>query len=65
MVGMVKGAAVDDELNMTKISLKFVIVLVVTVLALIGREKAPPQAALWGRIGALSMVNIFLTVLWN
>ena len=34
IVGMVKGAAVDDELNMTKISLEFIIVLVVTALAL-------------------------------
>jgi len=65
MVGMVEGGAVDDELNMTKISVKLAIVLVVTVLAFIGRKKTPPQVALWGAIGALSIANIFIAVLWS
>ncbi|MCH9676441.1 MAG: hypothetical protein K0U30_02325 [Actinomycetia bacterium] len=65
MVGMVEGGAVDDELNMTKISVKLAIVLVVTVLAFIGRKKTPPQVALWGVIGALSIANIFIAVLWS
>jgi hypothetical protein len=39
--------------------------LVVTVLAFIGRKKTPPQVALWGAIGALSIGNIFISVLWN
>ena len=65
MVGMVEGGAVDDELNMTKISVKLAIVLVVTVLAFMGRKKAPPQVALWGAIGALSITNIFIAVLWS
>ena len=65
LVGMVQGGAVDDELNMTKISVKLVIVLVVTVLAVTGRKKAPPQTALWGAIGALSIANIFIAVLWS
>ena len=65
MVGMVEGGAVDDELDMTKIGLKFAIVWVVTVLAFIGRKKTPPQVALWGAIGALSIANIFIAVLWS
>ncbi len=65
MVGMVEGGAIEDELNMTKISVKLAIVLVVTVLALIGRKKTPPQVALWGAIGALSIANIFIAVLWS
>ena len=65
IVGVVKGAAVDDERNMTKISLKFIIVLVVMALGVTGRKKAPPQAGLWGTIGALSIVNIFIAVLWS
>ncbi len=65
MVGMVEGGAVEDELNMTKISVKLAIVLVVTVLAFIGRKKTPPQVALWGAIGALSIANIFIAVLWS
>jgi len=65
MVGMVEGGAVEDELNMTKISVKLAIVLVVAVLAFIGRKKTPPQVALWGAIGALSIANIFIAVLWS
>ncbi len=65
MVGMVEGGAIEDELNMTKISVKLAIVLVVTVLAFIGRKKTPPQVALWGAIGALSIANIFIAVLWS
>ncbi len=65
MVGMVEGGAVEVKLNMTKISVKLAIVLVVTVLAFIGRKKTPPQVALWGAIGALSIANIFIAVLWS
>jgi hypothetical protein len=65
MVGMVEGGAVDDELNMTKISVKLGITIVVTVLAFAGRKKTPPQVALWGAIGALSIANIFIAVLWS
>ena len=65
LVGMVEGGAVDEEINMTKISVKLAIVLVVTVLAFMGRKKTPPQVALWGAIGALSIANIFIAVLWS
>ena len=65
LVGMVKGGAVDEEINMTKISVKLAIVLVMTVLAFMGRKKTPPQVALWGAIGALSITNIFSAVLWS
>ena len=65
MVGMVEGGAVDDELNMTKIRVKLVILWVVRVLAVTGRKKASPQTTLWGTIGALSVANIFITVLWR
>jgi len=65
MVGMVEGGAVDDELDMTKISVKLGITIVVTVLAFAGRKKTPPQVALWGVIGALSIANIFIAVLWS
>ena len=65
LVGMVEGGAVDEEINMTKISVKLAIVLVVTVLAFMGRKKTPPQVALWGAIGVLSIANIFIAVLWS
>ena len=43
MVGIAESGALDDEpLNMTKISVKLLIVLVITVLAFIGRRRQPP-----------------------
>ena len=65
LVGMVESGLVDDEVDSTKIAVKLVVVLVVTVLAFIGRKKTPPQVALWGAIGVLSITNIFISVLWN
>ncbi len=49
---------------MTKISVKLGIVVVITVLAFIGRRKQPPQVALWGIIGALTLANVVIAVLW-
>ena len=65
LVGMAESGIVDEEVDTTKIAVKLVIVLVVTALAFIGRKKTPPQVALWGAIGALSIANIFIAVLWN
>lgn len=65
LVGLVESGTVDGEIDTTKIGVKLAIVLVVTVLAFIGRRKTPPQVALWAVIGALSISNIFISVLWN
>jgi hypothetical protein len=65
MVGLVESGTVDGEIDTTKIGVKLAVVLVVTVLAFIGRKKSPPQVAFWGIIGALSIFNIFISVLWN
>lgn len=64
MVGLIESGAVDEEANMTKISVKLAIVVVITVLAFIGRRKQPPQVALWGTIGALTLANVVIAVLW-
>lgn len=47
-----------------KIAVKLVITIVITVLAFIGRRKPLPQTGLWGAIGALSIANIVIAVLW-
>ena len=47
-----------------KIAVKLVITIVITVLAFVGRRKPLPQTGLWGAIGALSIANIVIAVLW-
>ena len=67
LVGIVESDQLPDEgpLNMTKISVKLGVVLVITVLAFMGRKRQPPQVALWGLIGALTLVNVVLAVFWQ
>ena len=65
MVGLVEMAAVDETLDMAKISVKLVITLVITVLAFVGRKKPLPQVGLWGAIGGLAIANILIAVLWG
>ncbi len=65
LVGIAESGSLEDEsLDMTKISVKLLIVLVITVLAFIGRKKQPPQVPLWGIIGALTLVNVIVSVFW-
>jgi len=66
LVGLVEsGAMGDDEtLNMTKISVKLVIVLVITALAIVGRRRVPPQMPLWATIGVLTLANVVIAVFW-
>ncbi|MFM8895608.1 MAG: hypothetical protein ACKOE2_09595 [Actinomycetales bacterium] len=64
MVGLIESGAVDEEANMTKISVKLAIAVIITVLAFVGRRKQPPQVALWAIIGALTLVNVAIAVLW-
>jgi hypothetical protein len=50
---------------MAKISVKLAFTVIIAVLAFVGRKKTPPQVAFWGAIGALSIANIFIAVLWT
>ena len=66
LVGVVESDDTDvGELNMTKISVKLGVVLVITVLAFVGRRRQPPQVALWALIGALTLVNVVVAVFWQ
>lgn len=67
LVGLIESGAYDGygELDTAKISVKLAFTIIITVLAFIGRKKAPPQIAFWGVIGALSIANIFIAVLWT
>ena len=65
MVGIVEmGLAEDETLNMAKIGTKLVVVLIITVLAFVGRKRPLPQTGIWGAIGALTLLNVILAVFW-
>ena len=68
MGGMISAGLLGDEekeeLNHVKIGVKLVIVLVIAVLAFIGRKKPAPQVGLWATIGLLTLANVVIAVFW-
>lgn len=54
----------DEDVDHAKIGVKLAITLVITVLAFVGRKRPLPQTGMWAAIGALSIANIFIAVLW-
>ncbi len=66
LVGMISGGLLGDEekeeLNNGKIAIKLVIVLVIAVLAFIGKKKPAPQVGLWAVIGLLTLANVVVAV---
>jgi NO-binding membrane sensor protein with MHYT domain len=62
LVGLAESGAVDEELNMTKVSIKLIIALAVAAIAFIGRKRSGNQASLWGAAGGLALINIVIAV---
>ena len=66
MVGMISagllGDAEKEELNHVKIGIKLAIVLVITVLAFMGKRRPAPQVGLWATIGLLTLANVIIAV---
>jgi uncharacterized membrane protein len=63
MVGLASADALEGEKpNNTVVGIKLLIVLVIAVLAFIGKKKPAPQTGLWAVIGLLTLVNILVAV---
>ncbi|MBL6631414.1 MAG: hypothetical protein ISQ77_08345 [Candidatus Nanopelagicales bacterium] len=48
----------------TKIALKLILTVIITILAFVGRRKPRPQTGIWGAIGGLSIATIVIAVVW-
>jgi len=68
MVGMISGGVLGDEekadLNNTKIGVKLAIVIVIAILAFVGKRRPAPQVGLWATIGLLTLANVVIAVFW-
>lgn len=66
MVGMISSGILGDEekeeLNNGKIGIKLAILIVITVLAFVGKKKPAPQVGLWAAIGLLTLANVVIAV---
>ena len=69
MVGIVSAGALGEaekaELDNAKVGVKLLVVIVITILALVGRKKPLPQKGLWAAIGLLTLLNSIIAVFWN
>jgi cytochrome bd-type quinol oxidase subunit 2 len=65
MVGLAEAALPDEkeDLNMTKITVKLVILLAIVVLCLVNRRRTEVPKGLWAAIGLLTLANIVIAVL--
>ena len=63
MVGLASGGALEGEKpNNAVVGIKLLIVVVITIIAFIGKRKTGPQTGLWALIGLLTLVNIIVAV---
>lgn len=57
--------ALDDPVDNTKVGIKLVILLVITVLAWRNRKAEAVATWVWATIGLLTVVNIAIAVIWQ
>ena len=62
MVGLAESGAVDEDLNMTKISIKLVVVLALVAAAVLGKKTTKDVKPYWLAAGALWLLNIIIAV---
>ncbi|AXK32951.1 hypothetical protein DVA86_10100 [Streptomyces armeniacus] len=63
LVGL--NQADDAEVNNVKIGIKLAVLVVILGLVYVKRDEERLPAALFGTVGALTTVNIFIAVLWT
>ncbi|CAM5258434.1 hypothetical protein GCM10010329_05490 [Streptomyces spiroverticillatus] len=57
--------AQDHSVNNLKIGIKLAILVVILGLVYVKRDEEKVEKALFGAVGGLTVVNIFIAVLWN
>lgn len=60
----INEAALDVEVNQTKVAVKLGVLVVILVLAWLNRRKDSVPPWVWAGIGALTVLNIAIAVLW-
>ncbi len=54
-----------EDVNDVKFGVKFVIALIITVLAFTNRKKRTNNAGVWGAVLGLTLANVAIAVLWQ
>lgn len=53
-----------EEIDHSKIAIKFVVVAIVVTLVMLHRKKKPVSSSVLGTIGGLTLLNVVLAVFW-
>ena len=56
--------ALEGEVNHTKVGVKLLVLVVVTVLVVLNRKKPSVPVWVWGAIGGLTLLNVTIAVFW-
>ncbi|WP_199422804.1 hypothetical protein [Actinotalea solisilvae] len=64
LVGTAYALGHGDDVDNAKIGVKLVVLLVITALVLRGRRQESVSTGVWGAIGALTLVNVVVAVVW-
>jgi cytochrome bd-type quinol oxidase subunit 2 len=68
MVGLVSAEVYlpyeGYEVDHAKIGVKLAVVVVIAVLAFIGKRRPAPQVGLWAAVGLLTLANVVIAVFW-
>jgi hypothetical protein len=68
MVGLLSSEAYlpyeGYEVDHAKIGVKLAVVVVIAVLAFLGKRRPAPQVGLWAAVGLLTLANVVIAVFW-
>ncbi len=64
LVGMAYARGFGDHIDNAKIGVKTAVLVVILVLAIVGKAKKRASAGLLGAIGGLAVLNVVLAVAW-
>ena len=62
LVGLAESGVVDEDLNMGKITVKLIIVLIITGIVFANKKKSSVSTAIWASVGLLTFVNMAVAV---
>lgn len=65
LVGVAYGLGNGDKVDNTKIAVKLIVAVVITVLVFMGRRKESITTPVWAAIGALTLLNVVIAVAWR
>ena len=65
LVGVAYGSGHGDDVDNGKITVKFLLALVIAILVIAFRKKDAVAVPVWGVVGGLTILNVIVAVAWR